>query len=83
MLTTSPLLLEIFVKTAGKETRTITIEIGIIKESSRSYILTMEETKVIAWINGPKKSKGKTQENKGSVECFFTQAPFSSMLGKT
>ena len=43
----------------------------------------MEETKVIAWINGPKKGKGKIQENKGSVECFFTQAPFSSMLGKT
>ena len=47
------------------------IKMSIIKKTSGSCMLTMGETKV---IKRPKEGKGKKQENKGSVKCFFTQA---------
>ena len=50
------------------------IKMSIIKKTSGSCILTMGETKMIEWIKRPKEGKGKKQENKGSVKCFFTQA---------
>ena len=66
MLTTSPLFIGNFRQDGrkAKETRTISIEMGIIKESSGSCMLTMGETKMIEWIKRPKEGKGKKQENK-------------------
>ena len=60
MLTTSPLFIVNFRQDGikAKEMRTISIEMGIIKELNGSCMLTMGETKVIAWINGPKEGKG-------------------------
>ena len=59
MLTTSPLFIGNFRQDGikAKEMRTISIEMGIIKELNGSCI-NNGETKVIAWINGPKEGKG-------------------------
>ena len=66
----------------SNEVRSVSITMDVVKESSGSCLFTLGETKVIAWINGPKEARGRTQESKGNVKCFFTQAPFSGMIRK-
>ena len=66
----------------AKEIRNLSITMDVVKESSGSCFLCLGETKVIAWINGPREAKGKTQDQKGTVKCFFTQAPFAGMVRK-
>ena len=64
-----------------KETRKIEIEMDITKNSTGSAMVTLGETKVIAWIHGPRESKSKV-DGKGSIKCYFSQAPFSGMVRK-
>ena len=66
----------------SKENRELKVQMNIIKESSGSCMLNLGETKVISWINGPRESKSRTQDKKGTIKCFFNQAPFSGMIRK-
>lgn len=66
----------------ANEIRQSTRQMDIITNSSGSCMFTLGETKVIAWIKGPREAKSKTQETKGSVKCFFNQAPYAGMIRK-
>ena len=66
----------------AKENRELKVKMNITKDSNGSCILSLGQTKVISWINGPRESKSRTQEKKGSVKCIFSQAPFSGMIRK-
>ena len=66
----------------AKENRELKVKMNITKDSNGSCMLSLGQTKVISWINGPRESKSRTQEKKGSVKCIFTQAPFSGMIRK-
>lgn len=66
----------------ANENRPVHIKIDVIKNSTGSCEYTMGETKVIAWIEGPKDSRKQNQENIGNIKCYFTEAPFSYMIRK-
>lgn len=66
----------------ANENRQINIKTDVIKNSTGSCQYSLGETKVIAWIDGPKESKSRSQENMGNIKCIFTQAPFSYMIRK-
>lgn len=64
------------------EIRELDINMEIIKDSNGSAMISMGETKVIAWINGPKEGRGKSFENKGTLKCIFSIASFASLQRK-
>lgn len=53
------------------EFRTLDIELETVKNASGSCKLKAGGTTILAWIDGPKESKGKNIENIGSVRCDF------------
>lgn len=66
----------------NNEIRDLNIETDIIKDSNGSASVMIGETKVIAWINGPREGRNKNMENKGQVKCIFSLAPFSGLTRK-
>jgi exosome complex component RRP41 len=64
------------------EIRDISIELDVIKDSTGSASVKLGETKVIAWINGPKEGRNKNGENRGTLKCIFSLAPFSGLIRK-
>ena len=66
-----------------KENRSISIKMGVIKDSSGSCLFNLGETKVIAWIMGPSETKSKCPENSGIIKSYFNMAPFSGLIHKS
>jgi len=66
----------------SNEIRDIKISTDIISEANGSAEFNLGETKVLAWINGPKEGRNKNMENKGVVKCIFSLAPFASLTRK-
>jgi len=64
------------------EIRDIGITMGIVKDSSGSAFISIGDTHALAWVNGPKEGKSKNYENKGSVKCIFSIAPFANIIRK-
>jgi exosome complex component RRP41 len=64
------------------ELRDIEITMDVVKDSNGSAMISMGETKAIAWINGPREGKSKNFENKGVLKCIFSLAPFSTLVRK-
>jgi exosome complex component RRP41 len=64
------------------ELREIEIAMDVVKDSNGSAMVSMGETKAIAWINGPREAKSKSFDNKGSIKCIFSLAPFSTLVRK-
>jgi exosome complex component RRP41 len=64
------------------ELRDIDISMNVVKDSNGSAMISMGETKAIAWINGPREGKGKNFDNKGALKCIFSLAPFSTLVRK-
>lgn len=68
----------------SNEIRPQLIKMGIIKDSRGSCLYTVGETKILAWINGPKESMKmrNTIENEGVVKCNFSIASFADLKRK-
>jgi len=60
------------------EIRDIEIELNLISGSSGSALFSQGETKALAWVNGPREGKGRS-ELRGQLKCTFTMATFSTM----
>jgi exosome complex component RRP41 len=65
------------------EIRDINIETDILPDCNGSAMITMGATKCLAWVNGPHEGKSKNFENKGTLKCIFSIAPFASITRKT
>lgn len=65
-----------------EEIRQIQMETETVKESNGSALVSIGETKALAWINGPKEGKSKSFENKGTLKCIFSLASFSTIQRK-
>lgn len=53
------------------------VKLDLIKNASGSCMIEIGETKVLAWILGPKESRGKNLD-KGTVKCEFNISPFAN-----
>jgi exosome complex component RRP41 len=66
-----------------QEIRDITIESDLITTANGSAMINAGGTKCLAWINGPQEGKSKNFENKGTIKCIFSIAPFASLTRKS
>jgi exosome complex component RRP41 len=66
-----------------EEIRDMKIETDVINDANGSALITMGGTKCLAWINGPHEGKSKNFENKGTIRCIFSIAPFATVSRKT
>jgi exosome complex component RRP41 len=60
------------------ELREIDIQLNVISGSSGSCLFSIGETKALAWVNGPREGKSRS-DLKGQLKCTFSMATFSTM----
>jgi exosome complex component RRP41 len=60
------------------ELREISIQLNVISGSSGSALFSFGETKALAWVNGPREGKQRS-ELKGQLKCTFSMGTFSTM----
>jgi exosome complex component RRP41 len=66
-----------------QEIRDITFDTDILTTVNGSALVTSGGTQCLAWINGPREGKSKNFENKGTIKCIFSIAPFASLSRKS
>jgi exosome complex component RRP41 len=66
-----------------QEIRDLTIETDTISSANGSAVFNSGGTQCLAWINGPREGKSKNFENKGTIKCIFSIAPFATLTRKS